>query len=177
MGTLTGGQPITAAGLDSTYGGLGLKYQAVGAADIGVGVWDVARNSHPGLIFDDSTESTLGAPTIRTVPGRGNYTWMACPYPLTYPYPESYLDVDLDSPLTIHTITTDSQEFPWCVRLEITLVPTTLAAPDYYFCKGCQWRCDNIYGDSVCARNGKAACLEPYCGPYTNETKADRVIS
>jgi hypothetical protein len=50
-----------------------------------------------------------------------------------------------------------------------------MAAPQYYFCKGCQWRCDNIYGQTPCDYNGVAACDEPFCGAYTNETKADKV--
>ncbi|CAD0114750.1 unnamed protein product [Aureobasidium uvarum] len=177
MGILQqGGQQMDTAGLDATTGGLPLKYTAVGAADRGVGVWDTARNSHPSIIFDNSTVETLGAPTIRSKPSSVHYTWMACPYPLTYPYPASLQEVDLSKPMTIHDITTeDVNDSPWCVRLEITLKPTTLAAPQYYYCEGCQWRCDNIYGDSVCNAGKKPACLEPYCGPYTEATKDDKV--
>lgn len=175
MGILQpGGQEMTAPGLDSTVGGLPLKYEAVGARDIGVGVWDLARNSHPGIVLDNSTISTLGAPTIRTATGVHPYTWMACPYPRVYPEP-SLDQVDLSQPMTIQTVTIGDENYPHCVRLEITLHPTTMAAPQYYYCKGCQWRCDNIYGDSVCNYNKKPACLEPFCGPYTEETKADKV--
>jgi hypothetical protein len=167
MGILQeGGQAVSAPGLDSTTGGLTLKYTAVNAQSINVGVWDVARNSHPGLIFDNSTVSTLGAPTIRTAPYPADspYTWMACP-PRVYPEPTSLDGVDLTQPLTIQTIPTKStNDYPYCVRLEITLELTTLAAPQYYYCDGCQNRCDNIYGASAC--QNAPACFPPYCGEY-----------
>lgn len=165
------------AGLDSTTGGLPLKYVAVGAEEIGVGIWDTARNSHPPLILDNSTISTLGSPTLRVQPSLSSnpYTWMACPYPNPFPYPSSLQDVDLSAPLIIHTITAENTDFPYCVRLEITLELTELAAPDYYECEGCQWRCDSLYGDSACDAAGKPACVEPWCGAYTEETMGDHV--
>ncbi|KAI5209129.1 hypothetical protein E4T39_01038 [Aureobasidium subglaciale] len=171
MGILQdGGQMMNAAGLDNSYGGLPLKYVAVGAQEIGVGVWDTARNSHPGLVLDNSTVETLGAPTIRSQATVRPYTWMACPYPDTYPHPESLKDVDLSKPLSIKTITyEDVGSYPYCVQLEITLEPTTLAAPQYYYCEGCQYRCDNIYGNSACKAQKQPACLEPFCGAYTTE--------
>ncbi|KAI4739006.1 hypothetical protein E4T50_10528 [Aureobasidium sp. EXF-12298] len=177
MGILQeGGQQMATAGLDNSFGGLPLKYVAVGARDIGVGIWDTARNSPTPIGLDNSTVSDLGAPTLRPEGASRPYTWMACPYPNPYPYPASLQEVDLSKPMTIHDIATESvDEYPYCVRLEITLKPTTLAAPQYYYCKGCQWRCDNIYGDSVCDYSKKPACLEPYCGAYTNATKGDRV--
>lgn len=169
------GQQMATAGLDGGSGGLSLKYAGVGAAEIGVGVFDVARNSPNALNVDNSTVGDLGAPTLRPQ-GYSPYTWMACPYPNPYPYPASIQEVDLSKPLYIRDIATDSvDDYPYCVRLEITLKPTTMAAPQYYFCKGCQWRCDNIYGQTPCDYNKVAACDEPFCGAYTNETKADRV--
>lgn len=165
MGILqSSGQQMRPAGLDNSYGGLPLKYAAVGAAEIGIGVWDAARDSAPGLVLDNSTVETLGTPTIRSKATVRPYTWMACP-DVTYPYPASLDQVNLSAPLSISTITyADSDNYPYCVRLEITLVPTTLAAPDFYYCDGCQNRCDGIYGASSCSQ---PACLEPYCGPYT----------
>jgi hypothetical protein len=178
MGILQqGGQAMATAGLDSGFGGLGLEYVAVGAPGQGVGVWDVARNSPTPLGLDNSTISDLGAPTLRPEGGYRPYTWMACPYPNPYPYPASLQEVDLSKPMLIRDIAVESvDQYPYCVRLEITLKPTTMAAPQYYYCKGCQWRCDNIYGDSICNYNKKPACLEPFCGAYTNETKTDKVV-
>ncbi|KAH0069344.1 hypothetical protein KCU66_g22973, partial [Aureobasidium melanogenum] len=172
MGILQqGGQQVSPAGLDDTFGGLSLKYAAVGAAERGIGVWDVSRNTGTSMILDNTTVSTLGAPTIRTKYGTRKYTWMACPDPLPFPAPDSYAQVDLSQPLKIYDFTVgDVDSYPYCVRLEVTLTPTTLAAPQYYFCAGCQNRCDAIYGASQCAAEG-AACLEPYCGPYTTDTK------
>ncbi|KAG9847226.1 hypothetical protein KCU98_g6009, partial [Aureobasidium melanogenum] len=172
MGILQqGGQQVSPAGLDDTFGGLSLKYAAVGAAERGIGVWDVSRNTGTSMILDNTTVSTLGAPTIRTKYGTRKYTWMACPDPLPFPAPDSYAQVDLSQPLKIYDFTVgDVDSYPYRVRLEVTLTPTTLAAPQYYFCAGCQNRCDAIYGASQCAAEG-AACLEPYCGPYTTDTK------
>lgn len=175
---------MNTAGADNAYGGPYLEYVAVGATEIGVGVWDTptvicpgCALSEPSLVLDNSTIGTLNAATIRGESSLYQHTWMACPYPNPYPFPTSLQEVDLSMPLAIHTVRSSSDLYPHCVRLEITLVPTTLAAPDYYYCKGCQWRCDATYGDSVCDANKRPACLEPYCGPYTEESKVDRVFS
>lgn len=177
MGILQqGGQEMATAGLGSGSGGLSLEYTAVGAADRGVGVWNVARNSPDGIAVDNSTVSDLGLPTLRPKGGSKPFTWMACPYPNPYPYPASLQEVDLTKPMLIRDIATDSMDqYPYCVRLEITLELTTLAAPQFYYCKGCQWRCDNIYGRTPCDYNAVPACVEPFCGAYTQETKADKI--
>jgi len=176
MGILQqGGQQVATAGLGSGSGGLPLKYTAVGAADRKVGVWDLARNSPDGFHVDNSTVGDLGAPVLRLNGGPNNkpFTWMACPYPNA---PASLQEVDFSKPMLIRDIATESvDQYPSCVRLDITLELTTLAAPQFYYCKGCQWRCDNVYGQTPCDYNGKPACVEPFCGAYTQETRADKV--
>ncbi|KAI4723290.1 hypothetical protein E4T48_00372 [Aureobasidium sp. EXF-10727] len=173
----SGGQQFELAGLDGGSGGLALKYAGVDAKARGVGVFDVARDSPPHMIVDNSTVATLGSNTIRV--GHANpsnyFTWMACPYPVSSS-PASLAEVDFSKPMTIHYVAAEDVDArPYCVRMEITLKPTTLAAPQYYFCKGCEWRCDDLYGQTPCDYEGKPACLEPYCGPYTEESKADRI--
>lgn len=155
MGILEeGGQNVGVKGFESGAGGLFVEYAAAESDNYS----DEFRSSHGVLVLDNSTMATIGKPVIReTAPSYyadGPLGWSACSWDNGTTYRIK------SGPQVGHN------PLAGCLNIQIALEMTTAPAPQFYYCEGCEFRCDQI-SNSACSG---PSCVPPYCGPHEDRS-------